>query len=87
MIDLYDKRGNVILAYFCKDIENTEDYKIVGGNCYYRGKFIGEIKGEKLYVKDDGTLVADMLFKPVRRVQIINTAITINKNGMEFKEQ
>ena len=29
MINLYDKKGNVILASLCDDIENTKDYKIV----------------------------------------------------------
>jgi hypothetical protein len=84
MIDLYDKKGNVILAHLCNDIENAKDYKIVDGKCYYNGKFIGEMKGEKICV-EDSTLIADILFKPIQSVQSINMAFTINKDDIKFE--
>jgi hypothetical protein len=71
MIDLYNKRGNVILAHLCNDIKNTKDYNIVDGKCYYKGNFIGEMKGEKVFLEED-SLIADILFKPVRPVQFID---------------
>lgn len=84
MINLYDKKGNVILASLCDDIENTKDYKIVEGKCYYKGKFVGEMKGEKIYVEDD-SLIADILFKPIQPVQSIDMKFTITKDGAKFE--
>lgn len=85
MISLYNKKGNAILAYLCNDIENTKDYKIVNGKCYYKGKFIGDIKGDKIYI-ENGTIHADIRLKPVMPLQFIDMNFIIDKEGMEFKE-
>jgi len=38
--------NNLTLAHLCNDLQNAQDYKIDGNNCYYKDEFIGEIKEE-----------------------------------------
>jgi hypothetical protein len=65
--------NNLTLAYLCNDLQNAQDYKIDGNNCYYKDEFIGEIKeGLK-----DGAL--DIYFRPIKPVEYINVNITIDK--------
>ncbi len=84
MVSIYNKKGNILLAYFNNDIENIKDYTIIEGKCYYKGKFVGEMKGEKIYVEDD-SLIADILFKPIQPVQSIDMKFTITKDGAKFE--
>jgi hypothetical protein len=65
--------NNSILAYLCNDLQNEQDYKIDGNNCYHKDEFIGEIKEE---LKDG---VLDIYFRPIKPVEYINVNITIDK--------
>lgn len=65
--------NNLTLAYLCNDLENAQDYKIIGGDCFHKGKLIGEINEE---FKDD---VLNIYFKPFKPVKCINVNIIIDK--------
>jgi hypothetical protein len=65
--------NNTILAYTCNDLQNAQDYKMVGNDCYYKDELIGEINEE---LKDG---VLDIYFKPINPVKYINVNITIDK--------
>lgn len=65
--------NNTTLAYICNDLQNAQDYKIDGNNCYYKDELIGEIKED---LKDG---VLDIHFKPIKPVKYINVNITIDK--------
>lgn len=61
--------NNLTLAYLFNDLENVQDYKIDGNDCYYKDEFIGEINGD----------VLDIYFKPVKPLEHIDLNITIGK--------
>ena len=65
--------NNTTLAYICNNLQNAQDYKIDGNDCYYKDELIGEIKEE---LKDDGL---NIYFKPIKTVEYINVNITIDK--------
>ena len=65
--------NNQTLAFLCNDVMNSDDYKIIGDNCYYKGDFIGKIKGNI-----NGNYM-DIYFKPVIPVKHITVNFTLSK--------
>jgi hypothetical protein len=69
--------GNIMLAYICNDLQNAQNYKVEGNNCYYKDKFIGEV-AEK--IENDAI---NIYFKPVLPVKSINVSITIENDKIK----
>ena len=75
--------NNLWLALICRDSKHAARYAIEeDGKCYYRGKFVGEIKEEL----DEENNLLIISFKAVQPVEYINVNITISPAGVEFKE-
>lgn len=64
---------NTTLAYICNDLQNEQDYKVNGKNCYHKDELIGEIEEE---LKNN---ILNIYFKPIKPVEFINVNITIKK--------
>jgi hypothetical protein len=73
-----------MLALICHDEKHATRYTIdEDGKCYYKGKFIGEIR-EKYEEKDD-EIHHNIYFRPVTPIEYINVNITISSTGAEVK--
>jgi hypothetical protein len=71
--------NNTMLAYFCNDLQNAQNYKVEGNDCYYKDKFIGEWE-EKVERNANNEFIFSAYFKPVKPVESINVNITIEKD-------
>jgi len=65
---------NLTLAYLCNDLDNAQDYKIIGNLAYHKDKLIGEIREEL-----NGNYL-DVYFKPEKPIESITVNIVINKD-------
>lgn len=62
-----------IAANICNDLENIEDYSIIGEEVYYKEEMIGKIKVD--YIKN----VLDIKFLPIKKVEYITINVVISK--------
>lgn len=75
--------NNLWLALMCRDSKHAARYAIEeDGKCYYKGKFIGEIKEE--LNEEKGEL--NIYFRPITPIEYINVNVTISSAGAVFKE-
>jgi len=72
---------NTILAYFCNDLQNTQNYMICGNDCYYKNELIGRI-----FMKECNEEILDIYYQPIKPIEHIVVNFTFSRNDIDFND-